>query len=550
MGMERISAMRIPSVALVASVAIVACALFLSRQIQPRNTANATGVGPTITVGAPTLSSGKVQLPLSATGSGFDPYSGFNIHLRWDASIFKFDSANDTGTVINSPFCPAPAVDGDNAGVIYACTATSTPTTTGGLLATIVLTPVSVGCSALHLFTLGPPDGGDTTTGTYTIDPSDFTPQTNTLSDGAANNLGASCTPPGPATSTPTASDTVTVTQTPTVTATPTSTPTVLSGQPDVTISASGPSNVDSGVGFSINVVASNVGQTTATGVSVDIIPPLGGVLLLNGYCHVFASGHLSCALPNLTAGGSVNFALSEQAPIVTASGHATTSLHTSAANEPGPNTGNNDGAQNVSVRGCPDLNGDGQVNILDFDIAAKSFGLIKGQPGYNALADQNGDNVINVLDLSLMTPRFLDNCKGFDSDHDGLTDHDEQQVYHTNVSNPDTDGDGLPDGVEVLTFGSDPLAPDTSQDGYTDGEKAALGKNPVLYCPIMRGDVDHSGVLNILDFSAVATYFHQSVPPAPQRLDQGPPPFDNVINILDFSKMATWYQHNIAECT
>lgn len=42
------------------------------------------------------------------------------------------------------------------------------------------------------------------------------------------------------------------------------------------------------------------------------------------------------------------------------------------------------------------------------------------------------------------------------DSDNDGLSDYDEQNLYYTNPLNPDTDGDGYFDGLE-LRYSYDP---------------------------------------------------------------------------------------------
>lgn len=56
------------------------------------------------------------------------------------------------------------------------------------------------------------------------------------------------------------------------------------------------------------------------------------------------------------------------------------------------------------------------------------------------------------------------------DSDHDGLTDSEEINIYHTDPHNPDTDGDGLTDGDEVKKYHTDPLNIDTDGDGLTDG--------------------------------------------------------------------------------
>jgi len=46
------------------------------------------------------------------------------------------------------------------------------------------------------------------------------------------------------------------------------------------------------------------------------------------------------------------------------------------------------------------------------------------------------------------------------DTDHDGLTDYDEMNIYRTSAFNEDTDSDGIPDGVEVKR-GTDPNCPE-----------------------------------------------------------------------------------------
>lgn len=45
------------------------------------------------------------------------------------------------------------------------------------------------------------------------------------------------------------------------------------------------------------------------------------------------------------------------------------------------------------------------------------------------------------------------------DTDSDGISDHDERNLYGTDIYNPDTDGDGIQDGVEIVS-GYDPLDP------------------------------------------------------------------------------------------
>ncbi|MHB8515550.1 MAG: hypothetical protein ACYDCT_09220, partial [Dehalococcoidia bacterium] len=172
---------------------------------------------------------GKLQVPIVAQGTAVDPYNAYTLHLRWDPTLFTFSSTSTTGVVVQS-FCLPPWADADGAGVIIRCF--SRPTTNSGLLATVLLAPVSPGCSILHLFTFGPPDHGDANTGTFTVNAANSSVQTNTYVDGTTDSVGAPCTPPPP-TSTPT----ITPTGTPTLTPTPTAThqgPTIAVGAPSL----------------------------------------------------------------------------------------------------------------------------------------------------------------------------------------------------------------------------------------------------------------------------------------------------------------------------
>ena len=146
-----------------------------------------------VAVGAPSLVGGNVQVPVRTTGSASAPYAGFSVHLRWDKAVFTYLSANSSGSVLASPFCPSPTVDSDGGGVTYACTSTSGSVTTTGLLATIVLAPAAAGCSPLHLFTFGAPDGGDATSGTYAVDAATSEPQAVLYADGSASVSGQTC---------------------------------------------------------------------------------------------------------------------------------------------------------------------------------------------------------------------------------------------------------------------------------------------------------------------------------------------------------------------
>ncbi|MBF6601259.1 MAG: hypothetical protein IVW36_12200 [Dehalococcoidia bacterium] len=178
--------------------ALAALAL-LAPAAAPR--ARADGVGPTIAVGATTLQGGKIRVAIETRGTGFVPYSGFGIHARWNPAIFAVDSADPAGGPFagDAALCIGPtasAGDADGAGTIVACALKGSNTvSSSGLLTTLVFTPKGSGCSVIHLTTLGAPDGGDTTTGTYTIEPegTDVAPQVNAYIDGKVDNTGANC---------------------------------------------------------------------------------------------------------------------------------------------------------------------------------------------------------------------------------------------------------------------------------------------------------------------------------------------------------------------
>ena len=51
----------------------------------------------------------------------------------------------------------------------------------------------------------------------------------------------------------------------------------------------------------------------------------------------------------------------------------------------------------------CPDLNGDGTVDILDAIITSNSFGKCSGNSGYNSKGDVNGDNCVTSVDQNFV---------------------------------------------------------------------------------------------------------------------------------------------------
>ncbi len=132
-----------------------------------------------------------------------------------------------------------------------------------------------------------------------------------------------------------------------------------------------------------------------------------------------------------------------------------------------------------------------------------------------------------------------------------------------------DTDTDGIPDLIDNCRFVSNPTQLNTdaantaanrpgadalgdacddsiSGDGYTNAQHTALGKDPAVYCTIMRADVDGDGHVSILDLAKAAAYFTQTVPPAPERYKQDA---DNKISILDLTRMAQVFTQHVNAC-
>lgn len=108
------------------------------------------------------------------------------------------------------------------------------------------------------------------------------------------------------------------------------------------------------------------------------------------------------------------------------------------------------------------------------------------------------------------------------------------------------------PTGVAVDANGN--LYVSTDVDGrvrVVDPVASVASPTPTAdptYCAVQRADVNGDGVVNILDLGAVASHYDESVPPAPQRYDQGQTP-DGVINILDLSQMAAVYGDRVSAC-
>lgn len=543
-----------------------------------------SGLGGQLSLGAPSLLSGKLVIPV-LTSASTDGYSGANIHLSWDPTLLSFSGFDTTGSTLSggSPIC-VPAADSGGAGAVVACSAVGSFTTTAaGVLMDFKLTPVGpVGCSTIHVSTLNAPDNAGTTFGSYTINADDGQPQANTYGgDLLAPVNGGTCVAP---TSTPTQSPTPTNTPSPTATATPTNTATftatAISGAPDVVLALfATPTFADSGSNVTYSAFVANLGNVAAQGVSVQVTLPQGGVLLGVGQCPFYAGGVYSCPVGSLAAdnnapGGPDETVITLAARVPYSTQNLAAVIHgaVSATNEPLANQGNNSASASVTVEGCPDFNGDGNVNGLDLSLFVGAFHAHIGDGNYKSFMDLNEDGVIDGLDLSLLAGRYTANCVGLDRDRDGVPDSAEINTYHTcpgldpqfqslaachvggNTGNPlitdasDTDGDGVPDGVEVSTYGSSPLLGDTDSDWYSDGQEAAIGKNPTLYCATMAADLNMDGTVNALDLSKLSPAF-LSTSSSPNYVARADINRSGSIDGLDLNIMAGVFLRSVSSC-
>ena len=534
------------------TVLVTAMTAFLVITLGGATPTSATGTGPAISPG--TVSGTNV--PINA-GVSTDPWNGFNLHVHANVSggltLTSITGSSSGSVLAGSVFCSSTGLLPDD---VFGCVGLAGQSiTTAGLLGTFAIAASGNGCAEVTLV-IAP---GDATMDTYTIDVGGGDAQANTVDTVTkakvlfGTGTLADCPSASLPTNTPTNTLTPTNTSTPTDTATPTSTP--IPGSVDVVVSISGtPVIVQSGAGMNYTAIVSNLGSSTANGVTLKVTLPPGAVLTSGSACKTYISPSYYCSVGTLAPNDGMPGGPDQTAVIIGA--HAPYSLVNelvtatalvSATNEPLGNQGNNTGAANTSVIGCPDLDDDGTITILDLSIAGLSFGKHPGDPGYKAIADLDHDNTITVLDLTLIAAHLGQSCHGLDTDYDGLSNHDEA-TFGTNPNNPDTDADGLPDGVEVFTFGSNPTNPDSDGDNYTDGEEAALGKSPTIFCKVMRADIDKDHTVTILDLSATAAAYMTTTGHPGFRADAD---FDHdgVITILDLSYQASVYQQNIAVC-
>ncbi len=167
-----------------------------------------------------------------------------------------------------------------------------------------------------------------------------------------------------------------------------------------------------------------------------------------------------------------------------------------------------------------------GDYNYGGFSVASNgsTFGLICrmiGSKGYSPIMfrllayqspdDYDGDGISNDQEVLYGTDSFK-----FDTDNDGLSDHDEIYFFFTNPLNPDIDNDGLNDYEECVIYKTDPNSADTDGDGLTDYDELLVYKTDPCN-PDTDGD-------RLTDYDEINIYgtnpLHKYITPAPIVLD------------------------------
>lgn len=84
------------------------------------------------------------------------------------------------------------------------------------------------------------------------------------------------------------------------------------------------------------------------------------------------------------------------------------------------------------------------------------------------------------------------------DTDDDGLTDLEENNIYYTSYLNDDTDFDGIGDSEEITTYSTIPTVADTDADGISDGAELSYWQN--IQTDRWSADSDGDGLINLVD--------------------------------------------------
>jgi transglutaminase-like putative cysteine protease len=157
------------------------------------------------------------------------------------------------------------------------------------------------------------------------------------------------------------------------------------------------------------------------------------------------------------------------------------------------------DGWQDLNQNSIKDL-GEYEDRNLNGKLESGSWNGGAG-PGETdpTVQDTDGGGALDSDEVTAKTPHnpldASDDDDIIDTDRDGLTDLEEDDVYGTDKNRSDTDNDGIGDFEEVFAgkdgYITDPLRPDTDNDTIFDGEEVIAGFDGYITSPITN-DTDN----------------------------------------------------------
>ena len=62
----------------------------------------------------------------------------------------------------------------------------------------------------------------------------------------------------------------------------------------------------------------------------------------------------------------------------------------------------------------CPDVNGDGIVDLLDMGVLSAHWGETPASPNWDPKCDLNGDGIVDILDTGVLSAHWGDHCRGY----------------------------------------------------------------------------------------------------------------------------------------
>jgi hypothetical protein len=164
---------------------------------------------------------------------------------------------------------------------------------------------------------------------------------------------------------------------------------------------------------------------------------------------------------------------------------------------------------------------------------------------GVTVIVSAGDSDIASIVQTSIRV-----DCNGFDTDGDGdgIADAFDNCPLVANSDQLNTDAANTALNRPGADAFGDACDDDIDGDGYTNVQETTppLVENMLLYCDIMRANLDGDHAVTILDMTVLAGHFLDQVPPAPERDKQDA---DNAITILDLAMMANLFLDNVSAC-